>query len=124
MNSILSTSPLFKNYSNIEPLGIFDFSNTCFGETKNKDGTFTMKFKVPGYQKEEVKITFSERYSNNRCIDVFANNEEFGFEKYSSIVHRDIDEKSVKATLRNGILTVSYSLQKPKNSSSSIKIED
>lgn len=124
MNTILSTSPLFKNYSSIEPLGLFDFSNNCFLETKNKDGTFTIKFKIPGYQKEEIKITFSEKYSNNKCIDVFANNEEFGFEKYSSIVHRDVDEKSVKATLKNGILTISYSLQKAKTSSSSIKIED
>lgn len=92
---------------------------------KEIDGVYTLKYKLPGYEKNEIKISFDSKPSyTNRTVTVTAFNKEYGNEKFVNLVHASIDEKSVKANLKNGILTLSYTLEKVKNPLASIKIEE
>lgn len=92
---------------------------------KINDGTFLSKFILPGYEKDEIKIEFSktDMYNGSRQIYVTAKNDEYGETFFTSIIPYDIDEKSTKAILKNGILKISFCREKNKSPLSSLKIE-
>lgn len=105
-----------------------DIFNNMFPDTitpKENNGVYSLKFKLPGFNKEDIKISFEAKENSraNRIVTISASNAEFGTEKFQSFVHNNIDDKSTKATLKNGILTITYSLEKIKNPLSSLKIE-
>lgn len=103
-----------------------DFNNDYYDHLNEKNGIFTLKVKVPGYDKNDIKILFTEKnsYERHRKINLTAENEEYGIQKTSLLIHNNFDEKTVKANLKNGILTITYALEKTKSSLSSIRIED
>jgi HSP20 family molecular chaperone IbpA len=126
-------SPLTNSF--VTPLSLSSLTDLLGTGNKNKfnyikteklnDGTFVSKFVLPGYEKDEIKIEFSktDMYNGSRQIYVTAKNDEYGETFFTSIIPYDIDEKSTKATLKNGILKITFCREKTKSPLSSLKIE-
>lgn len=90
-----------------------------------KDGVYSVVLKLPGYEKEEVEVNLKiDELTRKKYIVIKAENKEYGKYTDTFIVKNEILESSVKASLKNGILTISFSLEKPKNSKHfQVKIE-
>ena len=115
-NDILQTiNNLNKTYQQTN----FKFVNTVInGET------YLTKFNVAGFEKNEIKIEFTKRLTGyNRQIKIIAENKEFGISKQFTEVPSSIDEKSVRAVLKNGILTISCCEEKVKSPLTSLTIQ-
>lgn len=115
-NDILQTiNNLNKTYQQTN----FKFVNTIInGET------YLTKFNVAGFEKNEIKIEFTKRLTGyNRQIKIIAENKEFGISKQFTEVPSSIDEKSVRAVLKNGILTISCCEEKVKSPLTSLTIQ-
>ena len=121
----------------LEPLanelvnGLFDSNRRLAFEDHNliiptkKDGIITLKYKVPGYEKNEIKIDLNQSLSNgvDRYLTVKATNSEYGTTMYKSYIPKNIDEKLTKANLKNGILTLTFVEEKIKSPLANLKIE-
>ena len=90
-----------------------DFFNVHWFE--EKDGVFTLKVKVPGFEKDEINIQFE-----SNLITISAENDTDTYEYVAPIPSSAIDE-SIKATLKNGILTITL---QTKTQEKTVKIVD
>jgi HSP20 family molecular chaperone IbpA len=88
-----------------------------------KDDTITAKFKLPGYEKDQIKIDLVQSTPANKTLTVKASNDEYGVISYTALIYKNIDEKLTKAVLKNGILILTFFLEKPKYSLSNLKIQ-
>ena len=85
---------------------------------------FVLKFNVAGFDKGDIKIEFTKRIAGyNRQVKVVAQNLEFGALNLYADVPSTIEEKSVRAVLKNGILTISCCEEKVKSPLTSLTIE-
>jgi len=73
----------------------------------DEKGNFEIDFRVPGYEKDEVKISIDKSKSGSKILNIRAENKEFGILKISQSILADFDESKIKATLKNGILKIS-----------------
>lgn len=115
-NDILQTiNSLNKTYQQTN----FKFVNTIInGEI------YLTKFNVAGFEKSEIKIEFTKRLTGySRQIKIIAENKEFGISRQFTEVPSTIDEKSVRAVLKNGILTISCCEEKVKSPLTSLTIQ-
>lgn len=100
-------------------------SNIFTVEPSIKDGIITSKFKLAGYEKDEIKFNLLQ-YSENsttRDIEIKANNNEYGSITYVTSIPKNIDEKLTKASLKNGILTLTFIQEKVKCPFANLKIQ-
>lgn len=88
-----------------------------------KEDCLITKFKLPGYEKDEIKIDLIQSNPTYKTLTVKANNSEYGSISYTSSIYKNIDEKQTKAVLKNGILTLTFFLEKSKYSLSNLKIQ-
>jgi len=90
-----------------------------------KDGLIVLKYKVPGYDRDDIKIDIksSNSLNSDRILTVIANNTEYGGITYKSYVPKNIEEKQTKANLKNGILTLTLVEEKIKSPFANLKIE-
>jgi HSP20 family molecular chaperone IbpA len=117
--TILDALTINKNL--LKTLPNYDFN---FVLTTKKDDSYVTKFNVAGFEKDEIKIDFTKKSSGyHREIKVVASNDEFGTVKLFTQIPNSIDEKSVKATLKNGILTISCFEEKIKSPLASLTIQ-
>lgn len=110
-------------------LDIFDevFADPFFGEKENKimktdlkekDGKYMLEIDVPGYDKEDIKIELNEGYltvsaeKNEEKEDKHAKylkRERFiGMCSRSYYVGENLKEEDIKASFKNGILTIEF----------------
>jgi HSP20 family molecular chaperone IbpA len=115
-NDILETiNNLNKTYQQTN----FKFVNTVI-----KGDNYVTHFNIAGFDKSEIKIEFTKKVGGyNRQIKIIAENKEFGISKQFTEVPSTIDEKSVKAVLKNGILTISCCEEKVKSPLASLTIQ-
>jgi HSP20 family molecular chaperone IbpA len=73
----------------------------------DESGYSKIKFRVPGYEKSEIKLSVEKGQHGKKILNIRAENKEFGVLKISEILNSSVDESSIKASLKNGILTVS-----------------
>ncbi len=115
LDAVIGNKNLLKTLDN------YDYSYVL---TTKKDDSYVTKFNVAGFEKDEIKIEFTKKSSGySRQIKVTATNEEFGSIKFFTEVPNSIDEKSVKAKLKNGILTISCFEEKIKSPLTSLTIQ-
>jgi HSP20 family molecular chaperone IbpA len=76
----------------------------------DENGFSKIKFRVPGYEKSEIKLSVDKGHYGKKILNIRAENKEFGILKISEILHSAVDESSIKASLKNGILTVSCTM--------------
>lgn len=90
-----------------------------------KDGVITAKYKVAGYEKNDIKIELTPlgTLTVDRYLTVIASNSEYGTITYKSTIPRNINEKLTKANLKNGILTLTFVEEVVKSSLANLKIE-
>jgi len=120
-NNIIQT---LTDYNNLLSNNNFEKSKFMHVNTFIKDDTYVSKFNVAGFDKSEIKIEFTKRISGyNRQIKVIAENSEFGLLKMCADVPSTIDEKSVKAVLKNVILTISCWEEKIKSPLTNLTIQ-
>ena len=72
----------------------------------DENGYSKIKFRVPGYEKSEIKLSIDKNSNGKKVLNIKAENKEFGILKISEILNSSIDESSIKASLKNGILTI------------------
>jgi HSP20 family molecular chaperone IbpA len=121
MNTTSLLDVLTSNKNIFNKLNNYDYSYVL---TTKKEDSYLTKFNVAGFEKDEIKIEFAKKSSGyNRVIKVIATNEEFGSVKFLAEVPNSIDEKSVKAKLKNGILTISCFEEKIKSTLTSLTIQ-
>jgi HSP20 family molecular chaperone IbpA len=102
----------------------FPQSNFKFVETIIKDDTYELKFNVAGFEKEELKIEFTKKIAGyTRQVKIIGESKEFGITKQYGEVSSSIDEKSVQAVLKNGILKISCCEEKVKSPLTSLTIQ-
>ena len=112
-------------------LDIFDevFADPFFGEKENKimktdlkekDGKYMLEIDVPGYDKEDIKIELNEGYltvsaeKNEEKEDKdkhakYLNTERFtGMCSRSYYVGESLKEEDIKASFKNGILSIEF----------------
>lgn len=121
LNTTFNTLPL----SSIGSMCLVD--NGVFQQSKPSKEGYEAKFKVPGYEKNEIKVSLSNKHLNYyengiKTILIEASNKEYGLTKYYTTMTSNIDEASISATLKNGILTVSAELDAKKTKSKLITI--
>jgi HSP20 family molecular chaperone IbpA len=98
--------------------------NNNYVNPQTKDGLMYFKYKVPGYEKDQIKIDVGQPCSSStRFINIKAHNDEYGTTTYSSVLLKNIDEKLTKANLKNGILTLTFAPEKIKSPLANLKIE-
>ena len=103
---------------------VYPQTNFKFVDTFINNDTYVSKFNVAGFEKNEIKIEFTKRIAGyNRQVKVTAENKEFGTVKQFCEVPSSIDEKSVKAVLKNGILTISCCEERVKSPLTSLTIQ-
>jgi HSP20 family molecular chaperone IbpA len=103
---------------------VYPQTNFKFVDTFINNDTYVSKFNVAGFEKNEIKIEFTKRIAGyNRQVKVTAENKEFGTVKQFCEVPSSIDEKSVKAILKNGILTISCCEERVKSPLTSLTIQ-
>lgn len=120
-NNIIQT---LTDYNNLLSTNRIEKPKFMYVNTVIKNDTYVSKFNVAGYEKNEIKIEFTKRTSGySRQIKIIAENSEFGLIKLFAEVPSTIDEKSVKAVLKNGILTVSCCEEKVKSPLASLTIQ-
>jgi hypothetical protein len=97
-------------------------------KTENED-FHILKFKLPGYEKEEIKITIENLPSSYRGsnfiflkVKVTAENKEEGLLKLEKYFPSSIDQSTVKASLKNGVLTLTAQKDPLKQSERQIQI--
>lgn len=117
----LTTEMLSNVFSNTLPT----LSTTHNVTPESKDGLLYLKYKLAGYEKDDIKIDVSQTSNllNYRSITVKANNKEYGPITYVSSVPKNIEEKLTKANLKNGILTLTFVPEKIKSVLTNLKIE-
>jgi HSP20 family molecular chaperone IbpA len=72
----------------------------------DENGLSKIKFRVPGYEKSEIKLSVDKGLHGKKILNIKAENKEFGILKISEILNSTVDDSSIKASLKNGILTV------------------
>jgi HSP20 family molecular chaperone IbpA len=75
----------------------------------DENGISKIKFRVPGYEKPEIKLSIDKGHHGKKILNIKAENKEFGILKISETLSSTVDESSIKASLKNGILTISCS---------------
>jgi HSP20 family molecular chaperone IbpA len=92
--------------------------------SQSKDGLIYFKYKLPGYEKDQIKIEVGQpTISSTRSILIKAHNDEYNTTTYTSYIPKNIDEKLTKANLKNGILTLTFVPEKIKSPLANLKIE-
>lgn len=90
--------------------GLFDdafdsfFNNgfgSRFGLQEDKDGNYSLEFALPGYKQDDVEVELKEN-----VLTVRAKNEARGERTSTVTVWADIDPDKIKATLTDGLLSV------------------
>lgn len=98
---------------------------------KEEENSYTVQVMVPGFNKEELKVTIKDNVlivSGERSKDEsYEDNSEFFSEKCERKIalNDDIDYQNVKVDLKNGILSIHLPKKESKNEESiSFEIED
>ena len=102
--------------------GINSYEKFDYIKPEIKEDSVIFKYKFAGYEKNEIKIDSENSHSPNRILKITGHNEEYGTIIYKSVIPTNVDDKSVKAVLKNGILTLSFLLEKLKSPLANIKI--
>lgn len=121
-----TTTPLtnWLKLMNQYPSGITSLSNYYNNNLTVKDGLYCFEFKVPGYEKDQIEISLTNaNASKNRVLTVKAENKEYGKFSEQVILSTNVEEKSIKASLKNGILKVSFIPEKEKTKLIEIKVD-
>lgn len=109
------------------------FSETSLKESKNLEKEHKLKFKVPGYEKNEITVTIensdlsSKRFkyfeqSQFLKVVVVAQNKEEGTLKQEAYFPHSINESTIEAKLNNGILTIAAKVDPQKSKERQIQI--
>lgn len=95
-------------------------------DIKEKDGNYILEIDIPGYNKEDIKIELENGYLTVAAAKEEKVDEE---DKKSHYIHKerfygscsrsyyvgdDVKEEDVKATFKNGILTLAFPKEKEK----------
>jgi HSP20 family molecular chaperone IbpA len=105
--------------SSIAPLSTYYNNNVTV-----KDGLYCFEFRVPGYEKDQIQISLTNgNTSKNRVLNIKAENKEYGKFSEQVILSNNVEEKSIKASLKNGILKVSFVPEKEKSKLIEIKVD-
>ena len=107
-------------------------SDTTTKGTKVSENEHKLKFKVPGYEKNEIKITVENSDKNKQKFKyweplflkvlVVAQNKEEGTLKQEAYFPQSVDESTIEAKLNNGILTVTAKIDPQKSKERQIQI--
>lgn len=109
------------------------FSDSTAKGTKISETEHKLKFKVPGYEKNEINITIENSEKNRQNfkyweqlqflkVSVTAENKEEGILKQEAYFPRTIDETTIEAKLNNGILVITAKIDPKKNKERQIQI--
>ena len=89
-------------------------------DVKEKDGNYTLEIDIPGYDKEDIKIELEDGYLTVRAAKEESKDEE---DKKSHYIHKErfygqcsrsyyvgdnVKEEDVKASFKNGILSLTF----------------
>ena len=124
--STYTTTPLtnWLKLINQDPSGVSLLNNYYNNNLTQKDGIYSVEFKVPGYEKDEIQISLSNATnSKNKVLTVKAENKEYGKTSEQIALTSNVEEKTIKASLKNGILKVSFCLEKEKSKLIEIKVD-
>ncbi len=95
-------------------------------DVKEKDGKYTLEIDVPGYDKDDIKIELEDGYLTVRAAKEESKDEE---DKKSHYIHKErfygqcsrsyyvgdnVKEGDVKATFKNGILSLTFPKEESK----------
>jgi HSP20 family molecular chaperone IbpA len=94
------------------------FEPYSYAKYLEQDGIYSILIKLPGYEKNEVKVSLNSQDQKNKYISISAENKEYGNYSEKFLIKKAIEDKTIKANLKNGILTVSFSLEKEKHGKS------
>lgn len=108
-------------------------SDTTTRGTKVSETEHKLKFKVPGYEKNEINITVESSDRNRQKfkyweqtqflkVSVTAQNKEEGTLKQEAYFPQTIDESTIEAKLNNGILMITAKVDPKKNKEREIQI--
>lgn len=113
-----------------EPFDIFGHSDPVHSDFYENGNEYVLEIDLPGYKKENMKLHYENGYLN-----IYANQEETGEsvtyfrkERYRGNYQRSfyvgpIDNKKMKATYQNGILTIHLPKIDPPAQEKNIKID-
>ena len=88
--------------------GLFDSNITKTIEAVN--GNYVAKYELPGYAKEDIKITY-----NDDTIKISASNKDLGPKEHFLRVSGLGDTNNVKAIMKHGLLTITIPTDSTKN---------
>lgn len=132
----LSTSTISNLFSKgFDTLNGVNLASSALDNLKNpnKEEDQKLKFKLPGYEKNEIKISIEsgqEKYRRNRLFEpvgflkvvIVAQNKEEGTIKYEGYFSQSIDESTIQAKLNNGILIITAKTDPKKSKEREIPI--
>ncbi len=121
-----TTTPLTNWFRLINqyPSGVASLTNYYNNNITEKDGIYSIEFKVPGYEKDEIQISLSNgNIAKSKLLTIKAENKQYGKLSEQVPLNVMVEEKSVKASLKNGILRVSFIPEKEKSKFIEIKVD-
>lgn len=73
-------------------------------KAKELDDKYILSCELPGYEKKQISVSI-----NDHTLSISASNEDFGEKSRKILLPPDIDESSITACLKNGVLSINIS---------------
>lgn len=90
---------------------------------KDKPECYIAILNVAGFEKSEIKISEEKLSYGSSKIQVTCVNADLEKLKYEFYIPENSDTSSIKSTLKNGLLTITTQIKKPKIKTMTIEIE-
>jgi HSP20 family molecular chaperone IbpA len=115
-----------------EKINGVSLKTTLENPTSESQSDHKLKFKLPGYEKNEIKISIenfdkSRRYRVIEAagflkVTIVAQNKEEGTTRYEGYFPQSVDDSTIQAKLNNGILTLTAKTDPKKTREREIQI--
>ncbi len=116
--SNLTTYDAFNRFFGVPTFAKWDVYSSLTDEvTVEKDGSYKLTLEVPGFSREDVKLTVKENTLN---IELKRENKQ---RKASYRLGKNIDQDNIKATCKDGLLTVHCPTRQPDIKTISVNVD-
>ena len=119
MSNLTTYDAMFNRFFGVPTFTTWDAASSSLADdvTVEKDGSYKLTLEVPGFSREDVKLTVKENTLN---IEL---NRDGKQRKVTYRLGKNIDQENIKATCKDGLLTVHCATRQPEVKTIKINVD-